>query len=110
MTSTTKLIAGATGSGAFTSAGVALANKSMTHTAGTGKWDADDVTWATATITAKYAVLVRQAGGSLVSGDLLIAYEDLNTDGVSETVSSIAGPFTVTWNAAGIITIIANAS
>lgn len=94
----------------YTAGGVALANKAMTHSAGTGKWDADDVTWATATITTKYAVLVRRAGGSLVSGDLLIAYEDLNTDGVSDTVSSIAGPFTVTWNAAGIITIIANAS
>jgi len=96
-----------TGSG-YTAGGVALANSAVTHSAGTGKWDADDVSWTTATITAKYVALVRRAGGSLVNGDLLIAYLDLDTAG--GTVSSTAATFAVNFNAAGIMTITGNAS
>ena len=77
---------------------------------GTGTWDAADVAWTTATITAKYAVLVRRAGGSLVSGDLLIAYCDLNPDSGSATISSTGATFTVAMNASGIMTVTANAS
>ena len=98
-----------TGTG-YTTGGVALANKANTHSGGTGTWDADDVSWSTATITAKYAVLVRRAGGSLVSGDLLIAYCDLNTASGSATVSSTGATFTVAMNASGILTITGNSS
>lgn len=94
----------------YTAGGQALANSAVTHAAGTGKWDADDVTWATATIAAKYAVLVRRAGGSLVSGDLLLAYVDLNTTDAASTVSSTGSAFTVQWNTAGIMTLTANSS
>lgn len=94
----------------YTAGGVALTTKSNTHSGGTGTWDADDVSWSTATITAKYAVLVRRAGGSLVSGDLLIAYVDLNTAGGSSTVSSTGATFTVAMNASGIMTITGNSS
>jgi hypothetical protein len=98
-----------TGTG-YTAGGAALAGKAVTHSSGTGKFDADDVSWTTATITAKYAVLVRRAGGSLVSGDLLIGYLDLNTDSGSATASSTASTFTVQWNAAGIMTLTGNSS
>jgi len=94
----------------YTAGGQALANKTMTHSSGTGTFDADNVVWSTATITAKYAVLVRRAGASLVSGDLLIGYVDLNTASGSATVSSTAADFTVAWNASGIATLTANAS
>lgn len=95
--------------GGYTQGGVALANKANTHSAGTGTWDADDIAWATATFTAaKYAVLVKRAGGSLVSGDKLIAYLDLNTGG--GTVDAGGGTFTIQLAAGGILSITANAS
>lgn len=100
-----------TGTG-YTAGGQALANKANTYDSGTGigKWDADDVVWSSSTIEAKYAVLVRRAGGSLVSGDLLIAYVDLNTASGSATLASAGGAFTLAWNASGIMTVTGNAS
>lgn len=94
----------------YTAGGQALANKTMTHSGGIGTWDADDVVWSSSTITAKYAALVRRAGGSLVSGDLLLAYVDLNTASGSATLASAGGSFTIAMNAAGIMTVTANAS
>lgn len=100
-----------TGTG-YTAGGQALANKANTYDSGTGvgKWDADDVVWPSSVITAKYAVLVRRAGGSLASGDLLIGYLDLNTADGAATLASAGGDFTVPWNAAGIMTFSGNAS
>lgn len=94
----------------YSAGGTALANKSMTHSGGTGTWDADDVSWASATVAAKYIVLVRRAAGSLVNGDLLIGYMDLNTASGSATVSSTGAAFTVQWNASGILTVTGNSS
>ena len=96
-----------TGTG-YTGDGVALANKVVSHAGGTVTFDADDVSWAAASFTAKYAVLVKKAGGSLVAGDLLVAYLDLDTGGGS--VTATAATFTVAWNAAGILTATGNAS
>lgn len=90
--------------------GQELTTKAVTHTAGTVKFDADDVVFAASTITAKYAALVRLAGVNLANTDLLIAYVDLNTDSGSATVSSTADAFTIAWNAAGILTVIGNSS
>lgn len=98
-----------TGTG-YTAGGQELAGKAVTHSSGTGKFDADDVVWSGSTITAKYAALVRRAGASLVSGDLAIAYADLNTDSGAATMASAGGPFTVAWNAAGILTLTGNSS
>jgi hypothetical protein len=98
-----------TGTG-YTAGGIALSSKTMTHSAGTGTFDAADLTWSTSTITAKYCVLIRRAGGSLASGDLLIGYVDLDTTSGSSTVTSTGGNFTVAWNASGILTVTANAS
>ena len=94
----------------YSAGGSALANKTMTHSSGTGTWDADDVSWATATLTAKYVVLVRRAGVSLVSGDLLIGYMDLNTASGSATVNPSGAALTVQWNASGILTVTGNSS
>ncbi len=94
--------------GNYTAGGVALANKVVSHAGGTVTFDADDVAWAAATITAKYAALVKRAGGSLVAGDLAVAYVDLDTGGGS--VTSTAATFTVAWNASGILTATGNAS
>lgn len=99
-------------SGGYTQGGVALASKAVTHSGGTITFDADDVQWnAPCTFTgAKYAVLVRRAGGSLASGDLLIGYLDLNTAGGSSVVDAAGDLFKVTWAAGGILAFTGNAS
>jgi hypothetical protein len=64
--------------------------------------DGPDVTWANSTITAKYAVIVRDANddGTLAAGDLPIAYVDLDTGGGSPSSSNAA--FTIQMNSNGI--------
>jgi hypothetical protein len=67
--------------------------------AGDIKVDANDVAFGNpVSIGAKYAYLLTRAGGSLVAGDLIIGYMDLN-DTVSANVSSINSEFTVGWHA-----------
>lgn len=51
----------------------------------------------TVTISARYVYLVRRAGASLVAGDLIVGFMDLN-DGGSTNVSSVNGNFDVDWN------------
>jgi hypothetical protein len=63
-----------------------------------GTFDADDVTWATSTITARGAVVYKDTGVAATSN--LIAYLDFVTDKVSS-----AGDFTITLNAAGLIAL-----
>lgn len=87
----------------YTAGGIVLTSVTDTLTGGTVTFTAANVSWTTSTITAKYAVIVRRAGGSLVSTDLLISYVDLNSSGGS--VSTTAGTFSITWNASGIFTI-----
>lgn len=90
-----------TGTG-YTQGGLALTSQSWTTSAGTATFTAANVTWANSTITARYAVLVRRAGGSLVAGDKLLAYVDLTGGG---TISSTSAAFTIQWNASGIFTM-----
>lgn len=79
-----------------------LANKAVTNTSGTIKFDSDDVSFGTTvTITGKYLVLVHRAGGSLTGTDKLIGYVDLNTTSGSATVSSSNGPFSIAPDANG---------
>ncbi len=84
-----------TGTG-YTAGGQLLTTKAVTvDTANdTAIFDADDVTWATSTITARGAVLYKETTGEL------IAYFDFVTDQVSSN-----GNFIVQWNAGGILTI-----
>ena len=84
----------------YTTGGATLANKSITYDSGTNviKLDADDVTWAAATITARYAVMYVATGVDGTS--VLIGYIDFGQD-----MSSSNGDFKITWDAAGIATI-----
>ncbi len=55
-----------------------------------------------ATISARYEYFVRRAGASLVAGDLILGYLDLN-EGGNANVSSSAGNFDPDFNASGIV-------
>lgn len=89
-----------TGTG-YTAGGATLASKTVTYTAGTNltTFDAADVSWASSTITARYAIIYVDTGGA-ASTDPLIGYVDFG-----ENVSSSAGTFSITWDAAGIFTV-----
>lgn len=89
-----------TGTG-YTAGGATLANKAVTadNTDNEGMFDADDVTWASSTITARGAVLYKSRGGAS-SADELICYIDFGSDQISSS-----GNFTITWNAEGIINL-----
>lgn len=68
--------------------------------------DCDDQSWASSTITAKYAVIVQDISAGalpLVAGDKLLCYCDLSTGGGS--VSTTNGAFSITINASGLFTI-----
>lgn len=89
--------------GGYTTGGVVLTSVTDTLTTATVTYTAAASSWSSATITAKYAVIVRRASGSLVSGDLLVSYVSLDSGGAS--VSSTNATFTVAWNASGIFTL-----
>lgn len=62
------------------------------------KLDANDLDFGNSvTIAARYLYVVRRAGASLVAGDLIVGYMDLN-DGGSANVSSTNGDFDPGWN------------
>jgi hypothetical protein len=93
----------ATGGG-YTAGGIALTSQTMTLTAALSTFTAANISWTNATLTAKYCVLSRRAGASLVAGDLLLGYVDLNSGGGS--LSPVAGTLAVNWNASGILTFV----
>lgn len=81
----------------YTAGGVALATPTVGITSGVVAFDAGDAQWTTATITAR---------GALVYDDTLAAGSKYGIVAVNfgSDFSSTAGTFTVTWNAAGILT------
>jgi hypothetical protein len=85
----------------YTAGGATLANKAVTadNTDNEGVFDADDVQWASSTITARGAVLYKSRGGAS-SADELIAYIDFGSD-----KTSTGGNFDITWDAEGIINL-----
>ncbi|MDI9914359.1 hypothetical protein [Rhodococcus sp. IEGM 1379] len=87
----------------YTAGGATLASASVAYTAGTNTLvlDAADSTWSTSTITARYAVIYNSSPGTDATRPL-IAYVDFGAD-----VSTTAGTFTITWDAAGICTLTA---
>lgn len=91
-------VSGATG---YTSGGNTLTNKTNTYNSGTNVivLDADDTTWSTSTITARYAV-VYDATPATNATRPLIGYVDFGSD-----QSSSNGNFTITWDATGIVRI-----
>jgi len=84
----------------YTTGGATLVNASITYTAATNvcKLDADDVTWASSTLTCRIAVIYKSTGTAATSP--LLAYIDFGAD-----VTSTAGDFKIAFNAGGIATI-----
>lgn len=82
----------------YTAGGQTLTNPSVTQddTDNEGVFDADNVTWTSSTITARYAIIYKDTGVAGTSP--LIAYIDFGSD-----KSSSAGDFTIQWAAEGII-------
>lgn len=91
-------VSGATG---YTSSGLSLDNKTNTYSGASNVviLDADDVTWTSSTITARYAVIYN-ASPSTNATRPLIGYVDFGSD-----QSSSNGNFTITWDATGIVRI-----
>ena len=79
----------------YTAGGEVIDNKSVTEAA-TTKWDADNEVWTiTGSMTAYHAVLY-----DTTTADNLIASIDF-----SGAKTATDGTFTISWNAAGIITL-----
>jgi len=89
-----------TGTG-YTAGGNTLANKTNTYNSASNVivLDADDVTWSSSTITARYAVIY-DATPATNATKPLIGYVDFGSD-----QSSSNGNFTITWDATGIVRI-----
>ena len=87
----------------YTAGGATLANKSVTYNSSTNvtKFDADDVSWTSSTITARYAVIYDATGTASTSA--LIGYVDFGSD-----QSSSSGTFSIVWDSAGIFTTTAD--
>ncbi len=85
--------------GGYSTGGQAITTPTVTYDAGTNRavFDGDDVVWASSTITARYAIVYRARGGAS-SADELLFWVDFGAD-----VVSTGGPFTITWNASGIL-------
>lgn len=88
-----------TGTG-YTAGGATLANKTLTYTGGTNidAFDADDVSWTSSTITARYAIIYKSTGTASTSP--LMGYVDFGAD-----QSTSDGTFLITWDAAGILKV-----
>ena len=88
----------------YTAGGATLTTKTVGYTSGTNvtKFDADDVSWTTSTITARYAV-VYDATPATNAAKPLIGYVDFGSD-----QSSSSGTFSIVWDSAGIFTTTAD--
>lgn len=89
-----------TGTG-YTQGGNTLSNKTNTYNSATNVivLDADDTTWSSSTITARYAVIY-DATPATNATKPLIGYVDFGSD-----QSSSNGNFTITWDATGIVRV-----
>jgi len=84
----------------YTAGGNTLASKTATYDSANNVivLDAADTTWASSTITARYAIVYDSTGTSSTSA--LIGYVDFGSD-----QSSTNGNFTITWDSTGIVRI-----
>lgn len=89
-----------TGTG-YSSGGATLTTKTITYTGATNvsAFDADDVSWASSTITARYAVLYDDTPATAATKPL-IGYVDFGADFATNNAT-----FQITWAAGGIFTI-----
>lgn len=87
-----------TGTG-YTAGGASLTSKTVTYDAANNVLvlDAADVTWASSTITARYAVVYDNTPATAATKPL-ITYVDLVSDQASNN-----GNFTIEWDASGIL-------
>ncbi len=87
----------ATGTG-YTAGGATLASKTVTqdNTLNQAVFDATDATWASSSITARYAVIYKSTGVAATSP--LVALIDFGSD-----IASSDSTFTVVFNAGGIL-------
>jgi hypothetical protein len=85
----------------YTAGGNTLANKTNSYNSATNviTLDADDTTWSSSTITARYAVIY-DATPATNATKPLIGYVDFGSD-----QSSSNGNFTITWDATGIVRV-----
>ena len=84
----------ASGSG-YTAGGAAL-NSTWTRSGATVTFDADDVTWSSATVTGRYAVIYNDTA----TNDELVCLLDFGED-----KSSSNADFKITFNASGIFSL-----
>jgi hypothetical protein len=89
--------------GGYTTGGVTLASKTTTADTASNetRLDAADISWTSATFTARYAVVYADTGVAGTSA--LLGYVDF---GVDTSVS--AGTFSITWDATGVLKITAS--
>ena len=82
----------------YTAGGATLASKAVVqdNTNDKATFDAADVTWATSTITARYAIIYKSTGTASTSQ--LIAYVDFGAD-----KSSDGDNFIISWDATNLI-------
>lgn len=85
----------------YTAGGATLAGKAVTYDAANNVivLDADDVSWANSTLTARYAVIYDDTPATAATKPLL-GYVDFGTD-----QSSTNGTFAITWDATGVFRI-----
>ncbi|MFH1485972.1 MAG: hypothetical protein ABIH46_07875 [Chloroflexota bacterium] len=97
----TNEVSGATG---YSADGTTLANPAMTYTAGTNVWkfDADDCTWGSSYITARYGIIYYD-NSSVATTSALICYIDFGQD-----MTSSNGDFKIAFNADGICKVTAS--
>lgn len=84
----------------YTAGGMAVLTRSVSVDNATDKavYDGDNLTWSTATITARGLVLYKDTG--VASTSPLVAYFDFSVD-----KTSVIGDFIVNWSANGIFTV-----
>lgn len=83
----------------YSAGGATLTTPTKTYTGATNvvKFDADDTSWSSSTITARLAVVYKSTGTGSTSP--LILYMDFGAD-----VSTTNGTFQITWDSAGLWT------
>jgi len=79
----------------YTAGGVAIANTAVSDVSGTLKWDGDDVSWTSSTIT--------NAKGALIYADALGGDNAIMLVNLGSNYSTSAGTMLVSWNALGIL-------
>ena len=84
----------------YTAGGQALTTLTVTTSGTQAKWTADNSTWASSSITARYAVIYKHRGGAS-SADELVLIVDFGADKTSS-----GGNFTITWDATNGILLI----